>query len=74
MTVIERKPIPIYEVECFECKSKIQYKKSEVFTCHITCPVCGVSLWADTINPVKMENEVVFRKFNLNEEGSTNNN
>ena len=56
MTVIERKPIPIYEVECFECKSKIQYKKSEVFTCHIICPVCGVSLWAETIMPVKFEN------------------
>lgn len=56
MTVIERKPIPIYEVECFECKSKIQYKKSEVFTCHITCPVCGVSLWTETIMPVKFEN------------------
>lgn len=55
MIVIERKPIPIYEVECFECKSKIQYKKSEVFTCHITCPVCGVSLWAETIMPVKFE-------------------
>lgn len=55
MTIIERKPIPIYEVECFECKSKIQYKKSEVFTCHITCPVCGVSLWANTIIPVKFE-------------------
>ena len=74
MIVIKRKPIPIYEVECFECKSKIQYKKSEVFNFHITCPVCGVSLWANTISPVKMENEVVFRKFNLNEEGSTNNN
>ena len=55
MTIIERKPVPIYEVECFECKSKIQYKKSEVFTCHIQCPVCGVSLWADTIMPVKFE-------------------
>lgn len=53
MTIIERKPVPIYEVECFECKSKIQYKKSEVFTCHIQCPVCGVSLWADTIQPVR---------------------
>lgn len=55
MTIIERKPIPIYEVECFECKSKIQYKKSEVFTCHIQCPVCGVSLWANIIMPVKFE-------------------
>lgn len=57
MTIIERKPIPIYEVECPECKSKIQYKKSEVFTFHITCPVCGISVWANTIMPVKFESE-----------------
>lgn len=57
MIVVEKKPVPIYEVECYECKSKIQYKKSEVFTCHITCPVCGVSLWADTIQPARMEGE-----------------
>ena len=55
MIVTEKKPVPIYEVECCECKSKIQYRKSEVFTCHITCPVCGISLWADTIQPVKYE-------------------
>ena len=51
MIVTEKKPVPIYEVMCCECKSKIQYKKSEVFTCHIQCPVCGVSLWANTILP-----------------------
>ena len=55
MKVIERKPIPIYEVTCRECGSKIQYKASEVYYCHITCPVCGVSLWANTISPVRME-------------------
>lgn len=55
MKAVEKKPVPIYEVECFECHSKIQYKKSEVFTCHIRCPVCGVSLWADTIQPVRYE-------------------
>ena len=55
MEVIERKPVPIYEVECEECRSRIQYRKSEVFTCHITCPVCGVSVWASTIFPVRME-------------------
>lgn len=57
MTVVERKPIPIYEVDCPECKSKIQYMKSEVYTMHITCPVCGVSVWADTIWPVKYKEE-----------------
>ena len=64
MIVTEKKPVPIYEVTCGECKSKIQYKKSDaaalcssstVFTCHIQCPVCGVSLWADAIQPVRYE-------------------
>ena len=55
MTVTEKKPVPIYEVECCECKSKIQYRASEVYYCHITCPVCGVSLWASTIQPVRYE-------------------
>ena len=55
MIVVEKKPVPIYEVTCHECKSKIQYKKSEVFGCYIQCPVCGVSLWASTISPVRME-------------------
>ena len=55
MEVIERKPVPIYEVECEECRSRIQYRKVDVFVCHITCPVCGVSVWANTINPVRME-------------------
>lgn len=57
MRVVERKPVPIYEVTCFECKSRVQYKASEVMLHHITCPVCGVSLWANTISPVKMEEE-----------------
>lgn len=57
MIVVEKKPIPIYEVTCSECKSKIQYKASEVYYCHITCPVCGVSLWANTSSPVRMEAE-----------------
>lgn len=57
MEVIERKPIPIYEVECYECHSKIQYKASEVSLYHITCPVCGILLWANTCCPVKMASE-----------------
>ena len=56
MIVTEKKPVPIYEVECIECKSKIQYRKSEVsFTSYITCPVCGMSIWANTILPVRYE-------------------
>ena len=55
MTVVEKKPVPIYESECPGCKSRIQYKASEVYLCHITCPVCGTSLWAVTIMPVRME-------------------
>lgn len=56
MNVIEKKPIPIYQAECAECHSKIQYRKSEVsFTSYINCPICGMSVWADTIRPVKYE-------------------
>lgn len=55
MTVVEKKPIPIYEVECPECKSRIQYKAAEVSYHHIDCPVCGISLWAYTMVPVRME-------------------
>lgn len=55
MIITERNPVPIYEVDCYECKSKIQYQASEVSFCHITCPVCGVSLWATTVCPVRYE-------------------
>ncbi len=58
MRVVEKNPVPIYEVVCGECKSKIQYRKSEVsFTGYITCPVCGMVVWASTKTPVKMEIE-----------------
>lgn len=54
MEIIERKAVPIYESICPECKSVLQYKRSEVsFTGHITCPVCGVGVWANTIKPAK---------------------
>lgn len=56
MKVIEKKPIPIYETTCPECKSRIEYKASEVhFTGYITCPVCGMSTWASIIKPVRYE-------------------
>ena len=55
MNVVERKPVPIYEVICTECESKIQYMKSEVYIAHITCPVCGVRVRADAITPVKYD-------------------
>lgn len=56
MTVVERKPVPIYEFVCDECKSRIQYKRSEVsFTDHVTCPVCGMTKWAETDNPIGWE-------------------
>lgn len=57
MNVVDRKPVPIYETECVECKSKIQYKASEVSLSYIICPVCGMSIWANTIKPVKMEDD-----------------
>ena len=55
MTVIEKNPVPIYREMCPECNSVIEYKASEVHLCHITCPICGTSFWANTIRPVRME-------------------
>lgn len=55
MEVVEKKPVPIYEVKCHECKSRIRYKACEVSWSHIACPVCGVSLWASAINAVDYE-------------------
>lgn len=54
MIVIDKKPVPVYEIICHECKSRILYKACEVMYCHITCPVCGMSLWASTNFPVRM--------------------
>ena len=55
MRIVEYKPIPIYELECIECHSKIQYKKSEIYLLQITCPVCGTSNWAYSLCPVQYE-------------------
>ena len=55
MRVLDKKPVPIYTVICHECKSKIEYKAAEVSWCHITCPVCGVGVWANTICPERMD-------------------
>ena len=52
MKIIEARSVPVYEVVCTECRSKIQYKSCETHFGFITCPVCGVSLWASTIMPV----------------------
>lgn len=56
MQIIEKKPVPIYEVTCFECGSKLRYQTSEVYYGHITCPVCRTLLWAMTIKPVAFKN------------------
>ena len=52
MEVIKAHPVPIYEVKCMECKSVIRYKACEVAWCHIICPICGISNWANTVCPV----------------------
>lgn len=49
MTIVEKKPVPVYESTCPECKSVFRYKKSEVSWSHITCPVCGISMWASMV-------------------------
>ncbi len=50
--------ITIEKLSRHECHSKIQYKKAEVSFCsYITCPVCGVSSRANTILPVRYEED-----------------
>ena len=55
MIVVEKKPVPIYEMECYECKSRLRYKAAEVSMCRVVCPVCGVPLWVATVSPVGYE-------------------
>lgn len=46
MTVIDEKPVPLYIQKCSECGSTFTFKKVEVSYSHITCPVCGITMWA----------------------------
>ena len=56
MIIVDKKPVPLYELDCIECKSKIRYKKADVsWTGYLTCPICGVSNWAATVCPVAGE-------------------
>ena len=64
MQIVKTNNVPIYEVICEECKSVIRYKACEVAYCHITCPVCGVSLWANTVCPVAYESIELKQEFN----------
>ena len=58
MEVIECGRVPIYEVECFECHSKIRYKRSETtLGGYIYCPVCGQLVFAGFWREVDMEDE-----------------
>ena len=57
MEVIDKKPVPIDEVECFECHSTIRFKKSEISCGFISCPVCNMSLMVTPLHPVKYESE-----------------
>ena len=59
MKIVKANNVPIYEVTCEECKSIIRYKACEVAFCHITCPVCGIALWANTVSPVAYESPEV---------------
>ena len=52
MEIIKKNPVPLYESICPECGSVFRYKACEVSLLHITCPVCGSSVWANTISPV----------------------
>jgi len=46
MTIVEKKPVPVYQSECPECGSVFRYKKSEACNMRIACPVCDEIMWA----------------------------
>ncbi len=54
MTVVRKYPVPVYETECPECKSLLRYRKSEIEYGMVTCPVCGISMWA-SMSPLDYE-------------------
>ena len=54
--VIRKEKVPVYELECFECKSILHYTRSDVSLMHITCPVCGCSNLS-YLKPVEEEEE-----------------
>ena len=61
MKVADKKPVPVYSLICYECGSEIEYLAAEVSLCHLTCPVCGTSNWANTIRPKRFEESNMWR-------------
>ena len=61
INIIDEKPIPIYEVNCPECGSVLEYTANEVAYSHITCPVCRCSMWAMTLRPKRYQDRTVER-------------
>ena len=57
MEIIDRKPIPLYESVCPECKSRFRYTKVEISWQHIACPVCGMGCWASDVPVAYKETE-----------------
>lgn len=61
INIIDEKPIPIYEETCPECGSVLEYTAASVAYSHITCPVCGCSMWAMTLRPKRYQDRTVER-------------
>lgn len=55
MEIVEKKPVPIYEMECRECGSRFRFVASEVTLSSIDCPVCKVSNFVVRSEPVAHE-------------------
>lgn len=48
----------IVELICPECKSVIEFRKSDVeYLDYLYCPVCGVKIWVSTILVKRYEDE-----------------
>ena len=44
ITIIKEGKTPIYQVECYECKSILRYTRADVSLMHISCPICKCSI------------------------------
>lgn len=56
MKVVKVGRVPVYEMECPECHSVLQFTTLDIeYPCIISCPVCGKSCSADLSNRIDEE-------------------
>lgn len=59
--IIVRNPVPKYRIQCHECKSVLQFIKSDMDGFgHIHCPACGMAIFVGNFSDrVEEENDAL---------------